>query len=170
MEPWNLLFDFRFCSNLLNLKSSTRLIQQPASQIKFRKCSSMSLVYRCINISQNEDHILSIMLALSTVQLQSEIWYPYANVFFQIISLQSLEANSHSSEGQRQLFSPLVCPSYVDISLFSYFPYAAFSILTYHVWNEISSQIRFYFLKTYIKVINYLPLFPYPSWQLYFPA
>ena len=61
----------------------------------------MSLVYRGINISQNEDHILSIILALSTVQLQSEIWYPYANVFFQRISFQPLEANSHSSEGQR---------------------------------------------------------------------
>ena len=53
----------------------------------------MSLVYRGINISQNEDHILSIMLALSTVQLQSEIWYSYANVFFQWTSLRSLEAN-----------------------------------------------------------------------------
>ena len=39
------------------------------------------------------------MLALSTIQFQSEIWYPYANVFFQEISLRSREANSHSSEG-----------------------------------------------------------------------
>ena len=59
----------------------------------------MSLVYRGINISQNEDHILSIMLALSTVQLQSEIWYSYANVFFQWTSLRSLEAKYHFSEG-----------------------------------------------------------------------
>ena len=59
----------------------------------------MSLVYRGINISQNEDHILSIMLALSTVQLQSEIWYSYANVFFQWTSLRSLEAKYNFSEG-----------------------------------------------------------------------
>ena len=59
----------------------------------------MSLVYRATNISQNEDHILSIMLALSTVQLQSEIWYSYANVFFQRTSLRSLEAKYHFSEG-----------------------------------------------------------------------
>ena len=59
----------------------------------------MSFVYRGINISQNEDHILSIMLALSTVQLQSEIWYSYANVFFQRISLQSLETKYNFSEG-----------------------------------------------------------------------
>ena len=59
----------------------------------------MSLVYRGINISQNEDHILSIMLALSTVQLQSEIWYSYAYVFFQRTSLRSLEAKYHFSKG-----------------------------------------------------------------------
>ena len=70
-----------------------------------------------------------------------------------------------------QLFGPLVSPSkYVDISLFSYFPYAALSILTCHIWSKISPQIRFYFPKTYIKVINHLPLLPYPSWELYFPA
>ena len=59
----------------------------------------MSLVYRGINISQNEDHILSIMLALSTVQLQSEIWYSYAYVFFQRTPLQSLKAKYHFSKG-----------------------------------------------------------------------
>ena len=59
----------------------------------------MSLVYRGINISQNEDYILSIMLALSTVWLQSEIWYSHANVFFQRISLQSLETKYNFSEG-----------------------------------------------------------------------
>ena len=59
----------------------------------------MSLVYRGINISQNEDYILSIMLALSTVQLQSEIWYSYANVFFQWTSLRSLETKYNFSEG-----------------------------------------------------------------------
>ena len=87
----------------------------------------MSLVYRGINISQNEDYILSIMLALSTVQLQSEILYPHANVFFQRISLQSLETKYNFSEGQRhrvfifspQLFSPSVCPSRFFALLFS---------------------------------------------------
>ena len=59
----------------------------------------MSLVYRGINISQNEDPILSIMLALSTVQLQSEIWYSYAYVFFQRTSLRSLGAKYHFSKG-----------------------------------------------------------------------
>ena len=59
----------------------------------------MSLVYRGINISQNEDHILSIMLALSTVQLQSEILYSHAYVLFQRTSLWSLEANYHFSKG-----------------------------------------------------------------------
>ena len=59
----------------------------------------MSLVYRGMNISQNEDHILSIMLALSTVQLQSEIWYSYAYVFFQRTLLRSLGAKYHFSKG-----------------------------------------------------------------------
>ena len=43
----------------------------------------MSVIYRGVYISQHGDYILSIMLALSTVQFRSEIWYPYANVFFQ---------------------------------------------------------------------------------------
>ena len=59
----------------------------------------MSLVYRGINISQNEDHILSIMLALSTVQLQSEILYSHAYVLFQRTSLWSLKAKYHFSRG-----------------------------------------------------------------------
>ena len=42
----------------------------------------------------------------------------------------------------------------IDISLFFYFPHAAFSIPTCYVRNEMSSQIRFYFPANYIKVIN----------------
>ena len=43
----------------------------------------MSVIYRGVYISHHGDHILSIVLALSTVSFRSEIWYPYANVFFQ---------------------------------------------------------------------------------------
>ena len=80
----------------------------------------MSLIYRGIYVSQSGDHILSIMLAMSTIQLQSEIWYTYANVFFQNNS-SSPESDASSSEGlcdqvfifvfSSQLSTPLVSPS-----------------------------------------------------------
>ena len=47
-----------------------------------------------------------------------------------------------------------------DISLFSYFPYGAFSLLTCHIWNEMSLQIRFYFPTNYIKVEFFYRFFP----------
>lgn len=53
-------------------------------------------------------------------------------------------------------------PNYIDICLFFYFPYAAFSILTCHIWNEMSLQIRFYFRTNSMKVINYFTASPPP--------
>lgn len=47
-----------------------------------------------------------------------------------------------------------------DVSLFSYFPYGAFSLLTCHIWNEMSLQIRFYFPTNYIKVEFFYRFFP----------
>ena len=46
------------------------------------------------------------------------------------------------------------------ISLFSYLPYGAFSLLTCHIWNEMSLQIRFYFPTNYIKVKFFYRFFP----------
>ena len=46
------------------------------------------------------------------------------------------------------------------ISLFSYLPYGAFSLLTCHIWNEMSLQIRFYFPTNYIKVEFFYRFFP----------
>ena len=53
-------------------------------------------------------------------------------------------------------------PNYIDICLLFYFPYAAFSILTCHIWNEMSLQIRFYFRTNSMKVINYFTASPPP--------
>ena len=52
----------------------------------------------------------------------------------------------------------------IDIALFVYSPYAAFSILTCHVWNESSLQIRFYLPTNYIKAGAH---YPEPPYQLY---
>ena len=46
------------------------------------------------------------------------------------------------------------------ISLFFYLPYGAFSLLTCHIWNEMSLQIRFYFPTNYIKVEFFYRFFP----------
>ena len=53
-------------------------------------------------------------------------------------------------------------PNYIHICLFFYFPYAAFSILICHIWNEMSLQIRFYFRTNSMKVINYFTASPPP--------